>query len=1054
MSKAKKKKKKNRQPQNKASSPALSLLPFFDKKILATAFPRSIETDVAENELLFLDDHVPAKEESTPVKLKGILTTCILLAVLSGYLVKNELLHSQYQAKYFHGLSSSIKKEVLPGSSEVLQSPNGPFDQRLGYARANEFRAALLKNNFKQTHYTKVSPQAVELSRFGINFPYEEKSKAGISIINEKNELLYTFSEPSWVFEDFDAISKLIVDTLLFIEDRTILQTQYPQKNPALEWDRFIKATLDLLTSKVIGDRNVPGGSTLATQIEKYKHSDGGRTAAPLDKLRQMYSASLRAYHTSLDTRAARKDIVLEYINSVPLAAVRGYGEVHGLGDGLWAYYGEDPEKINEILSSSVSSSDEEKLKIKAEAYRKVLSLFLAHRRPSDYLDSSPHDLQLQVDKYLPLLFSEGIIQYDLFKATLSVDAQHRNVLPHPTLPAAFSSRKGPNVVRTHLMNYLGITSLYELDRLDLQVTSTINVKVQDEVSRLLLRLRNRDEIRKLGLDGFRLLSTDADPKKVIYSFTLFENNNGYNKLRVQTDTFDQPLNINEGVKLDLGSTAKFRTIVTYLEVVEEIYKRYYGMTKVDLVKAEKAEKDPLSVWAISILKNNPEIDLPQFLEHALDRQYSANPGERFFTAGGVHTFSNFNADDNAKVLSIRHALRHSVNLPFIRLMRDLVKYFSFHTEGSSALTLSNMSEDKRSHYLKKFADQEGKVFIRRFYEKYQNKTEDQIITALLETAKHIPKRFAGIYWFLNPDASIEEFIAFMKKHVDHAALSEKELQKYYTWYSTAAKTLGDKGYVARMHPLELWVAAYVMRNPKASLSEVIDSSYNQRIEVYDWLMKTSRRHAQDKRIQILLEAEAFQELYQRWKKVGYPLSSIVPSYATALGTSADRPDALAELMGIINNNGLRYKKSSIDKIKFAKDTPYEMGFSFQPQDAERVLSPEVVHASRPLLLDIVKEGTAIRLKEGIKIGDITYPVGGKTGTGDHRYQVYGKGGGLLEKRVVNRTATFMFVIGDKYHGVLTAFVPGREAARFKFTSALPVQILKILSPALRDLES
>jgi nucleoside-diphosphate-sugar epimerase len=43
----------------------------------------------------------------------------------------------------------------------------------------------------------------------------------------------------------------------------------------------------------------------------------------------------------------------------------------------------------------------------------------------------------------------------------------------------------------------------------------------------------------------------------------------------------------------------------------------------------------------------------------------------------------------------------------------------------------------------------------------------------------------------------------------------------------------------------------------------------------------------------------------------------------------------------------------------------------------------------------------------------------------------------------MNRTATFAFIVGDRYFGVVTAFVAGPEASQYKFTSALPVDILK-----------
>ncbi|MNT54314.1 hypothetical protein D3C72_1914700 [compost metagenome] len=49
----------------------------------------------------------------------------------------------------------------------------------------------------------------------------------------------------------------------------------------------------------------------------------------------------------------------------------------------------------------------------------------------------------------------------------------------------------------------------------------------------------------------------------------------------------------------------------------------------------------------------------------------------------------------------------------------------------------------------------------------------------------------------------------------------------------------------------------------------------------------------------------------------------------------------------------------------------------------------------------------------------------------------------------MNRTATFVFFIGPRHYGTLTAFVPGRAAEKFTFTSALPVQVLKGMAPIL-----
>ncbi|HMO17430.1 MAG TPA: transglycosylase domain-containing protein [Oligoflexia bacterium] len=994
---------------------------------------------------------VPSEKTSALVQFLKVFILLILIGLIPlSILLRNELSTSEIQATYFHNFSSKLVTELIHGEGPVLKAPDGgPYDQRLGYTDLPYIFEKVKSSGFAQDTYTKIPAAGWKLVENGITFPYKSKNQTGLNIQGQNEIQLYSFTEPSWVFSKFEDISKTIVKTLLFIENRNLLDNKNPKKNPAVEWDRFFKAIGELIYAKLTKPRKVPGGSTLATQIEKYKHSPGGRTSSPTDKLKQMLSASIKAYQSSEYTLDHRKEIVLDYINSVPLAALPGYGEIHGLPDGLWAYFGEDPKKINELLSEPTSELDQEKLRSQGKAFKQVLSLFLAHRRPSDYLDDSPLQLQNQVEKYLPLLFKEGIISYPLYKSSLAEQTPYRRVLPSSG-KTAFSTRKGPSVVRNHLLSLFGKQSLYELDRLDLQVRSTLNVEVQEKVSRFLLSLKASDSVRNSGLDGFRLLSTSADPNKVIYSFTLFEHENGINKLRVQTDTYDQPLNINEGVKLDLGSTAKFRTIVTYLEVIEEIWNSHKNKKIKELKEERSKARDTLSRWGLDVIINDQNITLEDILRQALLRSYSANPGEKFFTAGGLHTFENFNKEDNGKTVTVSHALRHSINLPFIRLMRDISKYYSFHTQGSSARTIAEMNQETRTEYLEKFADKEGKIFLGRFYEKYKGKNSDEIIHILLDSVKKKPSRFASIYWFLYPEANLESFIEFMKKHIDHAAISEKELKKYFDWYDLRAKTLGDKGYLARMHPLELWLVAFLINNPDASLSKIFDQSKNERIQVYDWLMRTSRKHAQDKRIQILLEAEAFTEIHQRWKNLGYPLPSIVPSYATALGTSADRPDALAELMGIILNDGIRYPKTSIESLHFAKNTPYEASFSLKPANGERVLSETVARIAREGLLDIVQNGTAVRLKDGIKAGNNVLPVGGKTGTGDHRYIVYGKGGGRKESRVVNRTATFMFILGDRFFGVISAFVPGQDAARFKFTSALPVQMLKLLG---NDLE-
>jgi membrane peptidoglycan carboxypeptidase len=147
--------------------------------------------------------------------------------------------------------------------------------------------------------------------------------------------------------------------------------------------------------------------------------------------------------------------------------------------------------------------------------------------------------------------------------------------------------------------------------------------------------------------------------------------------------------------------------------------------------------------------------------------------------------------------------------------------------------------------------------------------------------------------------------------------------------------------------------------------------------------------------------------------------------------------------MSIIVRGGIKMPTVRVERLQFAAGTPYETVLGFKPNEGERVLAPEIATVVRRHLTDVAENGTARRVKGSFVNADGTpLPIGGKTGTGDHRYG----------ERVVARTATFVFFIGDRFFGTITAHVAGPEAARYKFTSALPAQLLKSLAPTLQPL--
>ena len=202
-----------------------------------------------------------------------------------------------------------------------------------------------------------------------------------------------------------------------------------------------------------------------------------------------------------------------------------------------------------------------------------------------------------------------------------------------------------------------------------------------------------------------------------------------------------------------------------------------------------------------------------------------------------------------------------------------------------------------------------------------------------------------------------------------------------------------------------------------------------------------------------MLEEEAFREIHSAWERVGYPFEALTPSYATSIGASGDRPAALAELMGILVNDGIKLPIVRFESLHYAQGTPYETLMEKMPDQGQRVFAPEIAKVSRGALVGVVDGGTASRVN-GIytdALGKLL-SVGGKTGTGDHRKQIWGPGGILLDSKFISRAATFTFFIGERFFGVITAYVQGENSGLYHFTSSLPVQIVKFLKPTLSPL--
>ena len=850
-----------------------------------------------------------------------------LLAVASigaGY----ELRTAALEARFFSKIASTLNYAVEPGKSDRIQFPApGPMDRRRGYSRIPEFADDLEKRGFSLVAQARHSSALRFASKLGIPPPYAEPSAAGLSIEGFDGSALYDATAAWRGVQEFGSMPPVVVRTLLYIENRELGEAESPYRNPAIDWTRFGKAVLLYTASRLGLPFNVEGGSTLAVQLEKYRHSPGGRTDSGVDKLRQMLSASLRVYRDGPVTTDARKRIILDYVNTMPLAGAPGFGEVAGLEEGLQVWFGLEPQKTYRALESK-------SLRTRARAVKPMLALLCAVRAPTRYLIADREALNDRVNAYTVLLTREGILEPDLAEAVRKQPLRFAKKLGSRVKPVAVG--RGAQRIRDDLVNLLDLKDYYELDRLHLKVGTTVLPGLQRDATLLFRQLGDTSFVSAKGLRGERLLGR-GDPSKVTYSLLLCERTPEGNVVRVHADNSNQPFDMTDGMKMELGSTAKLRTLVHYLELVSRLHDELSPRDPLELAALAANGGDPITEWTAQTLLDHPRIGREALLERSLDREYSANPWELFYTGGGFMSFQNFDSDDDGRILTLREASARSTNLVFIRLMRDLVRYHAARLPYDTRAVLDQDVSPERLTMLHQVADEEG------------------------------PPEEMG------------------------------------------------------------------------------------------WLFRTRNRRAQDLRLRAKIERDAFARMTPYWRHVGFPFRTLVPSYATAIGSSGDRPAALADLMGLLMNDGVRGETRMLRRLTFASGTPYETAFeppSSQP--SEIVLEPAVARVARRVLTGVVDSGTAIRLR-GAFVDSVTGTpawIAGKTGTGDNRHETFGRGRRLIASRAVSRTATFAFCLGERYYGVLTALVNGPEADGFKFTSSLPLAVMQLLAPSIeRELD-
>src|SRR5262249_5600707 len=228
------------------------------------------------------DPSALAGPSSRPPNRRRWWWRCVIgvgLAVLgvAGYFclqfLYHEALSSTLQARYLSPLSSQLSFVVEPGPSPLIRFPTtGPYDRRFGYVALPSFIQRFLALGFDITAQARFSSKLAQVVDSGFFPIYHEKTQAGLRLLDRHGQRVFSTTSPMRIYRDFEDIPQLVLDTLLFIENRGLFDERYPQRNPAVEWDRFGLALFDTL-ARTLGFNAKRAGGLSGVVVVHWPHN-------------------------------------------------------------------------------------------------------------------------------------------------------------------------------------------------------------------------------------------------------------------------------------------------------------------------------------------------------------------------------------------------------------------------------------------------------------------------------------------------------------------------------------------------------------------------------------------------------------------------------------------------------------------------------------------------------------------------------------------------------------------------------------------------------------
>ena len=112
------------------------------------------------------------------------------LAPAVAFGIADEIQTSRWQATLISVVARQLSFHVEPGPSNAIRFPAaGPYDERLGYGRLEDFVERLEPEGYAISAQARMSPWLLALTDRGLFAPYREKSQSGLELRGCRGEI-------------------------------------------------------------------------------------------------------------------------------------------------------------------------------------------------------------------------------------------------------------------------------------------------------------------------------------------------------------------------------------------------------------------------------------------------------------------------------------------------------------------------------------------------------------------------------------------------------------------------------------------------------------------------------------------------------------------------------------------------------------------------------------------------------------------------------------------------------------------------------------------------